>query len=93
MTKATENDDVGSFVHATSGYRAYAHREREDLWRDRLALNAAELERLSSFSGLGEAPLQTIESSRNPVRCRLPRLAWNPPARFERKAETERGLS
>ncbi len=67
MTKATESDDVDSFVRATSRYRAYGHREREGLWRDRLALNATELERLSSFSGLEEAPLQTIETTGAPV--------------------------
>lgn len=67
MTDAAENDDVASFIRATARYRAYGHREREGLWRDRLALNAAELERLSSFSGLEEAPLQTIDSTAKPV--------------------------
>jgi aspartyl-tRNA(Asn)/glutamyl-tRNA(Gln) amidotransferase subunit A len=63
MTDAADNDDVASFIRATSRYRAYSHRERQDLWRDRLALNAVELERLSSFSGLEEAPLQTLDGA------------------------------
>lgn len=67
MTDAAETDHVASFIRATARYRAYDHREREGLWRDRLALNAAELERLSSFATLEEAPLQTIDSTAKPV--------------------------